>query len=401
MVSPTFLRTASPPTSSSNIVSSLLVLNRFIPRLSEPIHLAQVKLSAQMAKPRSRRVRLRDVAARAGVSVGSASQAFGRPELVSEVVRERVLAAARELGYAGPDPTARRLRTGRAGALGLIVCERLGYQFTDAVSPAFLRGVAQAMEEGPMGLLLIADSRYREAVADTVRGAAVDGFIVYSAPRNDPRVEAALSRHLPAVTVDQPRDAPTAFVGIDDRAAARSAAAHLRELGHRRVAVLSFVKSLDRAGAMQLDLTVERLAGYEEGLGPAWSEELVRTCRPNASEPARAATLELLALDKPPTAVLAMSDVLARGALEAAAELGVSVPDELSLVGFDDSPAAALSRPPLTTVSQPHEEKGQLAATWLLTAIERGTSLRGRRRRELLPTELVVRSTTARPKRRG
>jgi DNA-binding LacI/PurR family transcriptional regulator len=227
-----------------------------------------------------------------------------------------------------------------------------------------------------------------------VRGAAVDGFIVYSAPRNDLRVEAALSRHLPVVTVDQPRNAPTAFVGIDDRAAARSAAEHLRGLGHERVAVLTFITALDAAGLMQLDLTVERLAGYREGLGQAWDDRLVRTCRPNASEPARAATRDLLALDAPPTAILAMSDVLATGALHAAAELGVSVPTQLSLVGFDDSPAAALSTPPLTTVSQPHEEKGRLAATWLLAAIERGANLRGRRRRELLPTDLVVRETT-------
>src|SRR5215471_19171260 len=99
-----------------------------------------------MAGHVTKRVRLRDVAAAAGVSVGSASHAFGRPELVSKDVRDRVLAAARDLGYSGPDPTARRLRTGRAGAVGLIVCERLGYQFTDAVSPAFLGGVAGAMD---------------------------------------------------------------------------------------------------------------------------------------------------------------------------------------------------------------------------------------------------------------
>ena len=353
-----------------------------------------------MARGQSRRVRLRDVAAHAGVSVGSASQAFGKPELVSKDVRDRVLAAAKQLGYAGPDPTARRLRTGRAGALGLIVAERLGYQFTDAVSPAFLGGVAQAMEAGPIGLLLVPDSRYRQAAADTVRGAAVDGWIIYSATRNDPRVEAALSRHLPAVTVDQPRNAPTAFVGIDDREAARTAADHLRELGHERVAILSFITALDREGKMWLDLSVERLAGYREGLGAAWDDGLVRTCRPNATEPARRATRELLGLDDPPTAILAMSDVFATGALHAAAELGVTVPAELSVVGFDDSPAAVLSTPPLTTVSQPHEEKGRLAATWLLDAIERGSRLRGRKRRELLPTELVIRATTAPPPRR-
>src|SRR6187397_3390036 len=116
------------------------------------------------------RVRLRDVAARAGVSVGSASQAFSRPELVSDKVRTRVLEAAEALGYTGPDPAARRLRTGRAGALGLIFSERLRYQFTDPAAPAFLGGVARGLEDTPMGLLLIPDSRYREATAGTVRG---------------------------------------------------------------------------------------------------------------------------------------------------------------------------------------------------------------------------------------
>jgi DNA-binding LacI/PurR family transcriptional regulator len=325
--------------------------------------------------------------------VGSASQAFGRPELVSEQVRERVLAAAKALGYSGPDPAARRLRTGRTGVIGLIFAERLGYQFTDPAAPAFLRGVARGMQRAPLGLLLIPDSRYRDQAALTVREAAVDGFIVYSAPRNDPRVETALARRLPVVTVDQPRETTTPFVGIDDRAAARSAADHLRKLGHKRVGVLSFVRALDPEERLVLDISVERLKGYEEGLGGAWDESLVRICRPNAARPARAATLELLGERSPPTAILAMSDVLAIGALQAAAELRVSVPDELSLVGFDDSPAASLATPPLTTVAQPHEEKGRLATKWLLEAIGNGEV--GQERRAILPTELVVRESTA------
>jgi DNA-binding LacI/PurR family transcriptional regulator len=342
-----------------------------------------------------RRVRLRDVAERAGVSVGSASQAFGRPELVSDDVRERVLAAAEELGYPGPDPAARRLRTGRAGAIGLIFSERLAYQFTDPASPPFLRGVSLAIQEAPTGLLLIPDSRQRDEATRLVREAVVDGFIVYSVPQNDPRVEAALARRLPVVTVDQPRGAETPFVGIDDRAAARSAAEHLRGLGHERVAVLSFVTTLEPGSTLQLDITVERLAGYEDGLGDAWDPALVRTCRPNAPEPARAATLELLREPTPPTAILAMSDILAFGALEAAAEHGVPVPSKLSVVGFDDTPGAAHATPPLTTVAQPHEEKGRLAAEQLIDAIER----RGTREpsRTLLPTELVVRDSTAPP----
>ena len=342
------------------------------------------------------RVRLSDVAARAGVSVGSASQAFSRPELVSDKIRTRVLEAAEALGYTGPDPAARRLRTGRAGALGLIFSERLRYQFTDPAAPAFLGGVALGMEDAPMGLLLIPDSRYREATAETVRGAAVDGFIVYSAVRNDPRVEAALARRLPIVTVDQPRDAPTPFVGIDDRAAASMAARYLRELGHRRVGVLSFVTAIDREGKLVLEIVNERLSGYREGLGDVWDEDTVRTCRPNATKPAREASLELLRGPAPPTAILAMSDVLALGALQAASELGLAVPENLSVVGFDDSPAATFATPMLTTIAQPHEEKGRLAAQWLLEEIADRRPQR-RRRRTILPTELVVRGSTGPP----
>jgi DNA-binding LacI/PurR family transcriptional regulator len=349
-----------------------------------------------MARSEKPRARLRDVAARAGVSVGSASHAFGRPERVSAQVRERVLAAARELGYAGPDPAARRLRIGRAGVVGLIFSERLRYQFTDPAAPAFLGGVARGLEDEHLGLLLVPDARERDAVAETVRSAAVDGFIVYSAVRNDARVEAALARGLPIVTVDQPRDAPTPFVGIDDRAAARSAAEHVRALGHERVGVISFVTALDPEGTLALDISADRLRGYEEGLGRNWDAGLVRIARPNASEPARIAARELLEVPNRPTAILAMSDVFALGVLQAAAELGITVPDELSVVGFDDSPAATLSMPALTTVAQPHEEKGRVAAEWLVQAIERGTRLR-RGRREILPTQLVVRQTTAPP----
>jgi DNA-binding LacI/PurR family transcriptional regulator len=345
-----------------------------------------------------KRVRLRDVAEQAGVSVGSASQAFGRPELVSEQVRKRVLDAAAALGYAGPDPAARRLRLGRAGAIGLIFAERLGYAFTDPAQAPFLRGVASAMEEAPNGLLLLPDSRFRDEAARTVREAAVDGFLIYSAPQNDPRVNAAIARWLPVVTVDQPRGAETPFVGIDDRAGARSAAVHLRELGHERVAVLSFTTSLDPHGELELDLSTERLEGYKEGLGEAWDPSLVRLCRPNAPEPAREAVLKLLREPEPPTAILAMTDTLALGALQAAAELAVPVPAQLSVVGFDDSPVAAHTMPPLTTVAQPQEEKGRLAAQWLVEDVERGGGLRGRDRQAILPTELLVRESTAPPR---
>jgi DNA-binding LacI/PurR family transcriptional regulator len=251
------------------------------------------------------------------------------------------------------------------------------------------------MEDSNLGLLLLPDTRFREAAARTVQAAAVDGFVVYSAARNDPRVRAALARRLPVVTVDQPRDAPTPFVGIDDRAAARSAAEHVRELGHERVGVVSFVSAVDAAGTLTVDLSIERLEGYREGLGAAWDERAVRIARRNDTRHARRAALELLDAADPPTAILAMSDVLALGVLQAAAERGLAVPAQLSVVGFDDSAAAALATPPLTTVAQPQEEKGRLAAQWLIEAIEHGSATRDRERRTILPTKLVVRNSTA------
>ena len=246
-----------------------------------------------MAHDDGRRVRLRDVAERAGVSVGSASQAFGWPELVSEETRKRVLAAAdarlsraRPCGAAPADRARGRRRPDLLGAPRVPVhrSDRSGVPARDRPRDA----------GGTDRSLLIPDSRYRDEAARTVREAAVDGFVIYSAAQNDPRVEAALARRLPVVTVDQPRGAATPFVGIDDRAAARSAAEHLRELGHERVAVLSFITALDLSGTLELDLSVERLEGYKEGLGEAWDPTLVRTCRPNAPEPAREATIELL-----------------------------------------------------------------------------------------------------------
>jgi DNA-binding LacI/PurR family transcriptional regulator len=346
-----------------------------------------------MANDRTRTT-LRDVARAAGVSIGTASNAFNHPELLAPERREHVLAHARELGYAGPDPAARRLRTGRTGALGLVFTDRLQLAFEDPPATSFLGGVAQAIEPAGLGLLVVPAAPDRDAAAEVARQAAVDGFIVYSVPTGDPRLEVVLERGLPAVTVDQPRDSPTPFVGIDDRAGARSAAAHLRDLGHERVAVLAFASSADNAGVLPFELTMERLQGYREGLGAAWDSERVRVCFPR--EEAARATAALLATDEPPTAVLAMSDELALGALGAAREAGVDVPNDLSIVGFDDSSTARLAVPALTTVHQPVGRKGETAAKLLLPSL-RDAGRKPRRRRVILPTEFVVRGSTAPP----
>src|SRR3954463_15104604 len=141
---------------------------------------------------RPRRTTLRDVAAAARVSIGTASNAFHPPELLSEAKRERVLAEARRLGYGGPDPVARRLRTGRAGALGLIFTDRLPIAFEDEAAGGFLSGVAGGLGDWGAGLLMIPTSESREEGAALVRASAVDGFIVYSTGTGDPRLLAAI-----------------------------------------------------------------------------------------------------------------------------------------------------------------------------------------------------------------
>jgi DNA-binding LacI/PurR family transcriptional regulator len=341
---------------------------------------------------RRRKPTLRDVAAAAGVSLGTASNAFNRPELLSAAMRERVLAEARRLGYAGPDPAARRLRTGRAGALGLIFTDRLPIAFEDQAAIVFLGGVARELEDTGAGLLLIPTSASREEGARVVRAAAVDGFIVYSTPTGDPRLLAALERGLPTVTVDEPLEVPTPWLGIDDHAAARAAARYIVELGHERVAVVGFTEFAQDDPSLPYDVTHARFSGYREGLGKAWDPDLVVRVLGSRPDSGRQAIAELLEHDPPPTAVLAMSDTLAAGVLQGAAERGVEVPGRLSVIGFDDVPFARSTDPPLTTVSQPTEEKGRLAARTLLEALESGRPLEPSRR--LLPAELVVRGST-------
>jgi DNA-binding LacI/PurR family transcriptional regulator len=352
---------------------------------------------------RSRKHTLRDVAAEAGVSIGTASNAFNRPDLISEGLRDRVFEAASRLGYGGPDPAARRLRTGRTGALGLIFTDRLPYAFDDEAAVLFLRGVANALENSGAGLLLIPTSPTREEGSRVVRGAAVDGFIVFSTPTGDPRLEAALARGLPTITVDEPLDVPTPFIGIDDRAGAEAAGRHLADLGHRRVAVIAFPEYARDDRTLPFDVPRERLAGYRAGLGDAFDPGLVFTGYTNHPGTGKRLLGEMLEIDPMPTAVLVMSDALAAGVVRGAFEAGLRVPDALSVVGFDGVPSAELTDPPLTTVAQPIEHKGELTARALLSALaqENGdmppADPAEPPKRTILPTELVIRGSTGPP----
>lgn len=353
----------------------------------------------------SNRVTLQTIADRLGISRTTVSNAYNRPGQLRSQLRDQILAAAAELGYRGPDAAARMLRTGHMGAIGLLFTEDLRFVFTDPDTTSFMQGVAETSALAGTGLTLL-PAPPGMALADTaVASAAVDGYIVFSVADGSPALEALLARNQPIVVVDEPDlGHRTSFVGIDDREGGRLAAAHLIELGHRRLAVLLGRISADaRSGqippdgvdAATMHIAYERVAGYrlamsQAGLDPA--DLVLWEAGGMDPDSARTAGVDLLTAFPEVTGLLCFSDQIAIGACQAGRVVGKRIPDQLSVVGFDDVPRARTWDPPLTTVRQPLVDKGKAAAELLLEQIDQAAP-----RRIILPIELVIRDSTAPP----
>jgi DNA-binding LacI/PurR family transcriptional regulator len=346
---------------------------------------------------RGRGITLADVAQAAGVSKTTVSNAYNRPDQLSAPLRQRVLEVAARIGYMGPDPIAVTFSRRRAGAIGLVFDDPLTFALTDPAEVLFVTGIGEVCERAGVGLVLIPLGPHD----DLIRHTLVDGFICHCDIDGDRRVDAAIGRELPVVVVDGPARPGTGHVGVRDREGAAAAARHLLELGHRQLAVLTAPLNPDgytgpadlaRQQGARYYVSKERLLGYRaeaEAAGLDWEEVPVLEASPYGRQAGHQAVARLLDSSDRPTALLAASDELALGALRAAAERGIAVPEQLSIIGFDDAPPAAWSTPTLTTIRQPHRHKGQVATEQLL----------GLRPIQDLtyPTELVVRSSTARP----
>jgi DNA-binding LacI/PurR family transcriptional regulator len=347
---------------------------------------------------REGRVTLATVASALGVSRATVSNAYNHPERLSSRMRTRVLHTARELGYAGPHPLAATLSRGRVNALGLVHGAPMSFGFSDPAAVLFLQGVSEVCEREDLALVLIAGGP-ESAVA---RVALVDAVVCYCDVPAEGRLATIVERGLPFVVVDGPRLPGAGHVGIDDRLGAELAARHLLDLGHTRFGVLAMpllederegTADLDRQDRTHYRASRERLRGYRaavEAAGHDWGAVIVEERLPYGRDAGRRAAAAILARDPRPTALLAMSDELALGGLAAAADAGLSVPGDVSIVGFDDVPAAADAHPALTTVRQPHREKGRRAAELLL----RPGTVEDEHR---LPIELVVRASTGPP----
>lgn len=357
---------------------------------------------------------LASLAAELGVSRTTVSNAYNRPDQLAPATRERILAAAAKRGYPGPDPTARSLRTRRAGAIGVLLTERLTYAFEDKASVDFLAGMAEASYGTNASLTLIPagpDTAHEEHRAAQLLGrAAVDGFVVYSVAKDDPYLLAAQQRGLPVVVCDQPTDTGLPFVGIDDYAAIAPAAQTLVDAGHRRIGILAIRLLHERAdGAVAIadidnaamHVQRARITGALDVFAQAGipREEIpVHTRHINDRSNGRDAAEQLLRAHPDLTAVLCTTDSMALAVVDYAAEQGISVPEQLSVTGFDGVDTA-LARG-LSTVVQPNKAKGAAAGQLLQELIDapdtaRRHEDRGNPTRKILSTTFHAGATIA------
>jgi len=337
----------------------------------------------------TRRVTIADVAEKAGVSKTAVSFAFNSPDRLNSATATRILDVAQELGYR-PDPVARMLTQRRTGAIGVLTPQDLSVIFSNPFFGTFSAGIAGVAEEHGYGLHFI--SPLHGSLSRAIHRAIVDGVVAIGLTDDHPEIDEIRRAGLPMVLVDSNTTGEFVSVDVDDEGGARLAARHVLDLGHREIAILA-IEGPRSVGQDEGGVVARRLRGYRDTLAEAGIEvpaDEIAT-GPASIDGGRAAFAALWAAGRRPTAVLAMSDGMAIGAIRAIHERGLTVPGEVSVVGFDDVDLAASTDPPLTTVHQPVRGKGETAVRLLLSVMESRTAAPGHRR---LETRLVVRSST-------
>jgi LacI family transcriptional regulator len=342
------------------------------------------------------RITIRELARLSGVSVGTVSRALNGYADVRSETRERIMRLAQELDYT-PAAAARSLVTQRSHVIGVFL--ETGEGHPDLQHPFFhevLGGLKQSVGAQGFDLLLFASERPGNGYGPhsylkRTRHHAVDGVALIGLDPEDQEVRRLVRAEVPCVGIDMDLEGPnTEVVMSDNVSGAEAAVRHLHGLGHRRIATIT--------GMLESRPGIDRLRGYRaaaQALGLAYRDEYV-AYGDFYAESGREATERLLALPDPPTAIFAAADLMAIGAIRAAAEVGLRVPEDLSVVGFDDIQLAPHVNPPLTTVRQDKLGLGGAAGDALVARIA-GDAGRASLRR--LPVELVVRGSTAPPAR--
>lgn len=326
---------------------------------------------------------IHDVAARAGVSVATVSKAMNGRYGVATETADRVLRAVAELGYES-SLIARSMRSRRTGVIGVLVAD------FEPFSAEVLKGVGEALRGSRYDLLAYTASRDQEEGWERRSLSRLSGTLIDGAIMVTPTV-VNVSTDVPLVAIDPhtgPADLP--IVECDSFGGAREATAYLIELGHTRIGYI--------AGRADLRSSIARDAGYRRALADAgipFTPAYVAAGRYQETT-VRGVAAEMLSAPDRPTAIFAANDISALAILQVAAELGLDVPRDLSVIGFDDIPEATRLATPLTTIRQPMGRLGAEAVGLLLTLL-RGEQLESTHLR--LPTRLIPRSTTAPPPR--
>lgn len=312
----------------------------------------------------TRRATIADVAREAGVSPSTASVVFSGKTPVSDATKQRVRDAAASLGYTGPDPRAASLRRGRSGIVGVVFEEHLGRTFQDPVKILMMDGLTAAVAPLGAGLLLLRD-RDESAGAPTLTTAPLDAAVLVGCSGMlRESLDAVRARGIPVVVIEGDAGEGVPRIDLDNREAQRRALAHLRELGHERVAIAALpVRAgwergwLDGTERFTIDVTRDRLDGARD----EYPDARVFAAGASSIDEGLLAGRAILAAADRPTAIAAQSDLLAAGVVRAVEEAGLRVPEDISVTGFDGIVVDGLAPYELTTLVQPAVEKGRAA----------------------------------------
>lgn len=331
---------------------------------------------------------LEEVAAAAGVSRATVSRVVNGSPKVSDRVRAQVEQAISRLGYV-PNRAARSLATGRSGSVALVVHEPGSRVFAEPFFAGIIRGTGQALAEADLAMMVLfasSDEECERIVRFLTHGHA-DGALLISLHGADPLPHALARARFPLVLLGRPLDGlDVAYVDADNRGGAVLATRHLIERGRRRIATIT--------GTVDMAVGQDRFDGYLAALNAAGipdRPELVAHGDFSQASGDRAMR-ELLAAAPDLDAVFAASDLMALGAIQALQEAGRRIPDDVAVIGFEDSPAAARSVPPLSSVHQPLEEFAPEMVGLLLSQLAGDRSAGPAT--VLLPTSLIARETT-------
>ena len=341
---------------------------------------------------RARRATIADVAELAGVSKTSVSFAFNKPDRLNPDTATRIRDAAVSLGYR-PHPVARMLTLRRTATLGVLTPQALPVIFDNPFFSTFSAGVAAAADEAGYALTFL--SPFQGSLARSVDRATIDGFVAIGLFAEHPEVEEIRRAGVPMVVVDSASLPDHPSITVDDEGGAYAAAEHLVALGHRSVLVLNIEPPGPGTEPDLESVMSHRLRGYRAGLatgGITLPDDAIFS-GPSTIEGGRSTFQHAWAAGLRPTAVLAMSDAMAIGAMRAVREVGLAVPRTMSVVGFDDVDMAEYTDPPLTTVHQPVRRKGEEAVRLLLGVIHGSAP---HETHLTLETRLIVRGSTAR-----